>query len=480
MLGCDVVCQVRHALQRCCRGNTNNFAAPPGKHERNTDLAGNPYTLQIDIHCLIPLLLAHLPACCKRVKAGVRNHDINRAEFALCSFDQFLHCPQVCHIHLCCNHPAPHLLKLGNECCQVFWQRQWLAGRAARIWTRLREKGGLSASAAAVTLLSFAVGMHFLLAMKPEVGTDSLAMHLALPAYVSIHHHWPYDVKEFIWALMPQTTDWCYTLAYSIGGDLAARLLNFTNLLAILGLLYSLLRTYCSHVVALLTCALYATGPLVQVVTGSLFIENLLAALLIASFLAFFRHALQGGTNLYIAGWLCLGLALSCKTGALAFVPGIVALSIWAGRRCPVPFRVWSISAASGLAIGAYIFFFAWLSTGNPVFPLANEIFHSKLFVTERIADQFRLPLSWRTLSDVTFHSGLYIEGSDGSAGFHYFLILPAALAVIVRRRYPAAVWSAAVGLSAFVITFCQISYLRYVYPALLLLMAPLALWLAE
>ena len=31
---------------------------------------------------------------------------------------------------------------------------------------------------------------------------------------------------------MPQTTDWCYAVAYSIGGEFAARLLNFVNLLA--------------------------------------------------------------------------------------------------------------------------------------------------------------------------------------------------------------------------------------------------------
>ncbi len=359
-------------------------------------------------------------------------------------------------------------------------QRRWLAARAVRVWTRLRTDDYPAGTEVVITLMCFVAGMQFLLAMKPEVGTDSLAMHLALPAYVSMHHHWPYDVKEFIWAVMPQTTDWCYTLAFSMGGEFAARLLNFANLLAILGLLYAFARSCCSRLAALSICALYATGPLVQVVTGSLFIENLLAALLLASAMAFCAHLREGGTRLFAAGWLLLGLALSAKSGAIAFAPGLMALAVYAAWKRPVRSRAWPLAVASGVAIGVYFYVLAWLRTGNPFFPAANEIFHSPLFPGERIANQFRRPLSWHVWTDITFHSGDYIEGTDGCAGFQYFLLLPAALAVACWRRHRAMVWAAAVGLSAFVLTFGELSYLRYLYPALAVLMAPVALWLDE
>lgn len=359
-------------------------------------------------------------------------------------------------------------------------QRRWLALRFAGIWNRARAEDGSTAGAVVAALLASVVGIQFLLAMKPEVGTDSLAMHLALPAYVSIHHHWAYDVREFIWAVMPQTTDWCYTLAYSIGGEFAARLLNFANLLVILGLLYSFTRAYCSRLVALAICALCVSSPLVQVVTGSLFIDNLLAALLFASMAAFCLHMKTGSGHLFVAGWLFLGLALSCKAGAAAFVPGLVALAIYAAWKRPVSARIWIVAAAAGLGIGIYFFALAWVLTGNPLFPYANEIFHSKLMTTARIADQFRLPLGWRTFADITFRSSSYIEGSDGCAGFQYFLLLPASLLVMMWRRHPAVLWSAAIGLSAFLISFSQISYLRYVYPQELMLMAPIALLLDE
>jgi hypothetical protein len=362
----------------------------------------------------------------------------------------------------------------------ILIRRQWLALRLGRMWNMLRTDGGATAESIAIALFASVVGIQFLLAMKPEVGTDSLAMHLALPAYVSIHHHWSYDVREFIWAVMPQTTDWCYTLAYSIGGEFAARLLNFANLVALLGLLYSFTRSCCSRLVAVAICTLYASSPLVQVVTGSLFIDNFLAALLFASMTAFFFHIYVKGARLFAAGWLFLGLALSCKAGAAGFLPGIIALAIYASWKRPVIVRVWTAAAAAGLAIGIYFYVLAWALTANPVFPYANEVFHSKLMTNERIADQFRSPLSWHTLTDITFHSSTYIEGSDGCAGFQYFLLLPGALLAMIWRRPAAIVWSAAIGLSAFLISFHQISYLRYIYPQELMLMAPIALFLDD
>ena len=356
-------------------------------------------------------------------------------------------------------------------------RRHWLVLRLGRMWNLLHSRGGATEESIAIALLAAVVGIQFLLAMKPEVGTDSLAMHLALPAYVSIHHHWPYDVREFIWAVMPQTTDWCYTLAYSIGGEFAARLLNFANLAALLALLYSFTRTNCSRLVAIAICALYATSPLVQVVTGSLFIDNFLAALLFASMMAFLLHIRAKSARLFVTGWLLLGLALSCKAGAAASLPGIVALALYASRKGPVGARTWMAAAGAGSAIGIYFFALAWALTANPVFPYANQVFHSTLMTNERIAGQFRFPLSWHTLPDITFRSSNYIEGSDGCAGFQYFLLLPGALLAMIWRRRTAIVWSTAIGLSAFLLSFSQISYLRYVYPQELMLMAPIALF---
>ena len=65
---------------------------------------------------------------------------------------------------------------------------------------------------------------------KPEVSTDGLAMHLAIAADIANHHAFTFDFRQFIWALMPMGADYCYALAYMLGGENAARLLNLVML----------------------------------------------------------------------------------------------------------------------------------------------------------------------------------------------------------------------------------------------------------
>jgi hypothetical protein len=343
-------------------------------------------------------------------------------------------------------------------------RREWLRRAGRRLTDSLHTTGG----SVFIAILAFVLSIPFLLALKPEVGTDSLAMHLALPAYVALHHHFPFDVREFLWAVMPQTTDWCYAIVYSLGGEFAARLLNFANLLAAVALLFTMARQHASRRVALAICALFVTGPMVQVVTGSLFIDNLLAGLLLASIAAFSLQSI--GT-----GWLLLGLALSCKSGAMAFMPAIAAFAVFTARRRSAV--TWAIVPA--LAIALYWYAVAWMQTGNPFFPYANETFHSKVLDAPVVLG-FDQPLTWRTPAALTFHSRDFLEGTDGSAGFHYFLLIPAAMIAMARRKSWLLWWISGTALSAFVISFSRIAYLRYIYPEMLLLMLPMGYWLEQ
>src|SRR5262249_48901064 len=58
----------------------------------------------------------------------------------------------------------------------ILLQRRWMASRVAHIRKMVCFDDGSSAGRAAVTVLILVVGIQFLLALKPEVGTDSLAM----------------------------------------------------------------------------------------------------------------------------------------------------------------------------------------------------------------------------------------------------------------------------------------------------------------
>ena len=93
-------------------------------------------------------------------------------------------------------------------------------------------------------LLVFLVLAHWLVALKPEIGTDALAMHLAIPMNIAANHRMTYEPARFLWAVMPMGADWAYSIMYLLGGEYAAHLLNLAMLAMVAGLIYQAARRW--------------------------------------------------------------------------------------------------------------------------------------------------------------------------------------------------------------------------------------------
>ena len=138
--------------------------------------------------------------------------------------------------------------------------------------------------------------------LKPEASADGLSMHLAIPANIAANHAMTFDPGRYVWAVMPMGADFTYSIVYLLGGEMASRLLNFTILLVLLGLLYAALRRWVSPGLAWLLVTLFATTPMVQLVTGSLFVENLLAAMIFGAMMAIWSFGESGRAPLPVHG----------------------------------------------------------------------------------------------------------------------------------------------------------------------------------
>ena len=290
-------------------------------------------------------------------------------------------------------------------------------------WTRAlsARRARPVAERAALALLAFVLGAHWLVALKPEISADGLAMHLAIPVNVAAHHAMTFQPGNELWAVMPMGADWAYSIVYLMGGELAARLLNFAMLLALAGLLYAAVRRWLPRAAALLLVALFAASPLVQLVTGSLFVENLLAALLLAMLTAVWRFGDTGNRRFLYAAALLAGAALTTKLAALPFVALTLPFAALEVRRHwkrvgPAPCLL-ALSLLLATALPTYAI--AWLKTGNPVFPFLNGTFPSPLLDhAAEIRDyRFREPLTWHTPFDLTFHTSRFYESQNGSLG---------------------------------------------------------------
>jgi hypothetical protein len=313
--------------------------------------------------------------------------------------------------------------------------------------------------------VGFALVVFFLLAywlieLKPETSADALSMHLALPMAVAHDHRWAFDFHQYTWALIPSAGDCIFTATYLLGGETAARLTNLGLLVLIVAMVYQASRQW-------LAAALFASTPLVFLVTGSLFVENVWAAMILGAVLALIRYGDNGKPSEIRTAGVLFGSALATKVIAAVFLaPAALVAVWWTLRRKQFSSLVTASALLVVFAVSPYAY--AWIKSGNPLFPFANAVFRSPYYPAESFSDpRFATPISRHAAYDVTFRSGIYVEGQGGASGFQYFLLLVPAV-ILIRRRGLAL--AAAIGGIGAILVLASVPGLRYLYPALPLL----------
>jgi hypothetical protein len=277
-------------------------------------------------------------------------------------------------------------------------------------------------------------------ALAPEIEYDALWYHLWLPK-VWLTQGQPVDlISEYV-SLYPLQGELVYANALSIGGDVAAKLVNFTWFVLTALLVFQFTRRFFPPVSPWLATAIFVTFPTVLWEATTAYIDILLAfytGLAIYALLCYVEnHSWQ---------WLFLtainfGLALSTKhLGWFALLISSVGLVIY----------IWLREKRLRKAIGPALFiiglsilfaipwyFRSYTASGNPFFPEFYYIFGANPLerwdgLTQRSLDAFfdhfgrpRTLLNQITLSwDMTIHSYRY----GGTLGPMTLLILPGVL----------------------------------------------------
>ena len=321
--------------------------------------------------------------------------------------------------------------------------------------------------------------MHLIVVAKPEVGYDANAMHLQFAELVGHDHRWDFDVTRYVWAVMPMGADYAYLAAYLVDGEAAARLLNLVFGLLLCAAVYEIVRMQASRLIALASVCLLASTPLWLLESGTLFVEYAWTAFLVAALASTLRFVERREAAYFTATALCCAGAMACKViGVFWVVPLAVALLHRLTHERPsAPVRL-SVVSLLAVVIASWPYVNAWLRTGNPVFPFMNTLFASPLFPAGEAFNNpvYNAPLSLATPYALVMDSGRYLEGHDGAAGIQWLLLFPLiAFGLFTRaRRRRWALLCLAAGFAALV--YAQQSYLRYLFPAFVLL-AILAGW---
>ena len=383
-------------------------------------------------------------------------------------------------VRLPVNYPAVYLILLAIP---VLLDIRCVGRRLVSSGTALvRSRPRPRPQVAAFMLLVFVLGMHWLVIPQPESSSDGLAMHLAIPVNIAQHHIFTYRPDRIFWSVMPMGADWCYTIVYLLGGEFAARLLDFAMLLLVEALLYRAARRFVSPAIAFVILALFGSSSLVQLVTGSLFIENFLAAMIVGMAAAIWRFGDTGQRRYLYTAAVLGGTALATKIGGAAYVAAALPVAAIEVRRQwerlgSRPALASGIAAALLLAAALPTYAISWWLTGDPVYPFLNRTFPSPLVDRNMsfVDTHYTQPIAFRTPYDLTFHSGRYCEGRPGYLGFHYLLLVPLGLLALPAVRRRPALSAAVMSIGGSLIVLKILPNARYLYPALPLMLVPLA-----
>lgn len=345
-----------------------------------------------------------------------------------------------------------------------------------RIWyRRTSEEAGFFWLEAALAVLGI---LHATVGLMPDMGWDSLAMHLFIPGHMARRAEWGFHAGTYAWAVMPMLADWLFSVGYILAGEQAARLVNVLFLFVLGHLIYELsIFSGASRSTACVGILLLLSTPLTFTESSNVMADCVWACYFVAATTSLIRFAeapMGTGAQLVLTG-LFSGAALAAKAWSFVTLPAL-ALTVLAFYPTILS-RLCTAVTARGLfyflAIGSVPYATAWLLTGNPVFPFFNGIFKSPLFDASNFTDSRWISgIGWSTIYDVNFHSALFIEGMNGVAGFQWLLALvPSAfvLATTANRRGAAVL---CVGTASTAAVFSISSYLRYVFPSQSLLLA--------
>ena len=325
-------------------------------------------------------------------------------------------------------------------------------------------RGAMSVHPAWSILLAGAGTVASLGLWLPSLNYDDNAVHLILPSQLLADGYYRLDVQTQSWAVAPWANDVLHAIAAVFAGQEARASMALLWLLLGMSGAWRLARAVgASPRVALAATAVFAAQPLTGYFTTTMQVDGASTAVLLhLAAIAATPVVSRPGAN--VIGLLA-GLLLALKTSNLIYM---LPLLVWLVVSLPGGTRArWlGTFVLCLLPVAASSHAYAWLVTGNPLFPFYNAVFKSPYYPLENFRDlKWMAGVSWRSLWDITFRTDAYGQLFPGAAGLAVLATLPALVMDAMQR--PAARWLALWALATGLVLFWFMQYLRYIFPAL-------------
>lgn len=335
-------------------------------------------------------------------------------------------------------------------------------------WSR-----AVAAAPRAAAWAVLALGLAATACWLPTLQVDDLGYHLRLPWELQLRGRYAPDPWRHVWAVAPWASDVQHGIVQVLAGRESRGALNALWIgLSAAGVWRIAFALGGSARAAWGAVALYASLPLTTGLAAGMQTENAATALL--AWLAWLVLAPAGGVarRWAAAATLCGGLfALKLMAGAQAVL--LVLWMLWRHRHA-LSWGWLAPCVVLAFAVGGSSYVYGAAVAGNPFLPLFNATFASPYFAANDF-DDARWHAGWTPLLPWTlsFATARYHEGFAGAAGFALVALAGAwCLAIVDRRTRGLALVAGAM----LALTLLPLQYLRYAFPALVLLLPCMAL----
>jgi 4-amino-4-deoxy-L-arabinose transferase-like glycosyltransferase len=230
-------------------------------------------------------------------------------------------------------------------------------------------------SALLLAFIAFSALLNLTWAVAPEIQYDALNYHLAMPEmYLNAGG---FVDARFLHAYLSKLLELLFAPALAMAGQIAAKLFVYGLGLCAAVATYALGRALFDLRIGMWAAALFYTTPLVGWLTGTVYIDNIVAFFSAAGLLMFVKWVQTKNSGWFPAICIVAGMAVGSKLSASFAFLLVLPVMAYSFRR---QWKAVLQGCCAFLLIAIPLYALVWVQTGNPVFPLLNGIFKSPLW----------------------------------------------------------------------------------------------------
>ncbi len=224
-------------------------------------------------------------------------------------------------------------------------------------------KIALSLSLKAKLLLALSAimaGVNLLGALGPELGFDALWYHLTIPKIWLLNHKISFIADgRYYYSVMPKLAEMGYLSALAMANETLAKLMHFSWGLLTLSVIYKTARKWLSQEYSLLAVIIFFANLVVGWQSTTAYVDLCRTFFEVLAFYCLVEN------KIYKSG-LALGLAIATKLLAIGTLPVFWLLLVL--QKASIK-SVLIFTALATVPVLPWLLF-AYLSTGNPIYPI--------------------------------------------------------------------------------------------------------------